>query len=313
LAQIRLRILGATVSFGKDPALVRLLRSSSSAPLSYFEADERTTRAAAEDELWHHRRPSDCSGDAWNVGRYISFLILLALKAVTRPFYRRDARGIDGGPIPGVPWDEVRLICLLNHTSLYEPLFATLVPNSCIWQIAKRSVVPVAAKTLERPIVGRFFKALVPHPVSISREPDHTWDVVLRKIDEDSMVLILPEGRMRRANGLDREGRPMTARGGVADILKAIDSGQVLMAYSGGLHHVQVPGQKLPRLFKTLSMRFELLDVVEYRAELERLAASGSFKNAVKADLDRRRDLYSPMTPESTRQPQLHAGGNGTA
>jgi hypothetical protein len=247
------------------------------------------------------------------VGRYISFVILLVLKAVTMPFYRRDGRAIDGGPIPGVPWDKVRLICFLNHTSLYEPLFATVVPTRCIWQIAKRSVVPVAAKTLERPILGRFFKALIPHPVAITREPDHTWDVVLRKIDKDSMVLILPEGRMRRGNGLDREGRPMTARGGVADILRALDGGQVLMAYSGGLHHVQIPGQKLPRLFKTLSMRFELLDAGEYRTELERQAAGGSFKNAVKADLDRRRDLYSPMTAESTRQPQSQKGNGGVA
>lgn len=238
------------------------------------------------------------------MGRYVSFAILMVLKAVSMLFYRREARAIDGGPIPGMPWDKVRLICFLNHTSLYEPLFASLVPNRCIWQIAKRSVVPVAAKTLERPVLGRFFQLLIPHPVSISREADHTWDVVLSKTGEDSMVLILPEGRMRRANGLDREGRPMTARGGVADILRAIDDGQLLMAYSGGLHHVQIPGQKFPRLFKTIRMHFELLDLVEYRQEMERQAAGGSFKNAVKADLDRRRDLYAPMTPETTRQPQ---------
>lgn len=242
------------------------------------------------------------------MGRYISFAILLALKALVVLFYRREARAIDGGPIPGMPWDKVRLICFLNHTSLYEPLYASLVPNPCIWQIARRGVVPVASKTLERPILGRFFKALIPHPVSISREPDHTWDVVLSKTGEDSMVLILPEGRMRRGTGLDRSGRPMTARGGVADILRSIDDGELLMAYAGGLHHVQIPGQKLPRLFKKIRMHFELLDLAEYRAEMERQAAGGSFKNAVKADLDRRRDLYSPWTPETTRQPPVSGG-----
>jgi len=56
-----------------------------------------------------------------------------------------------------------------------------------------------------------------------------------------------------------------------------------------------------------------LLDAVEYRTELERQAAGGSFKNAVKADLDRRRDLYSPMTPESTRQPRSQPGNDGAA
>jgi hypothetical protein len=33
-------------------------------------------------------------------------------------------------------------------------------------------------------------------------------------------------------------------------------------------------------------------------------APAGGLKNAVKADLDRRRDLYAPMTPESTHTPR---------
>lgn len=238
------------------------------------------------------------------VGRYISFGILLVIKALTMVIYRRDAKSIDGGPIPGYPWDRIRLICFLNHTSLYEPLFAALVPNRFMWQIASRAVVPVAEITLKRPVLGAFFRLLIPHPVSITREPDHTWDAVLGNIEDDSMVIILPEGRMRRANGLDRDGKPMTARGGVADILRTIDSGQMLMAYSGGLHHVQMPGQRLPRLFQTIRMRFELLDIADYRSEMLERAAGGSLKNVVKRDLDRRRDLYSPMTPESTRQPR---------
>ena len=245
------------------------------------------------------------------MGRHISFLILLKLKLLAMLFYRREARSIDGGPIPGAPWDRVRLICFLNHTSLYEPLYASLVPNACIWQIAKRSVVPVAANTLERPILGRFFKLLIPHPVAISREPDHTWEAVLSEIDHEAMVLILPEGRMRRGTGLDKTGKPMTARGGVADILRVIDDGQVLFAYAGGLHHVQIPGEKCPRLFKTIKMHFELLEIRDYKAELERRAAGGSFKNVVKADLDRRRDLHSPWTPETTRQPAATEAGGG--
>ena len=46
---------------------------------------------------------------------------------------------------------------------------------------------------------------------------------------------------MKRANGMDLEGMPMTIRGGVADLLMAIPGGRMLIAYSGGLHHVQVP------------------------------------------------------------------------
>jgi hypothetical protein len=235
---------------------------------------------------------------------YVRFAILIVVKILARTFYRFDARAIDGGPVPGAPWTQLRLVCLLNHTSLYEPLFAATAPNRFLWEIARRALVPVAEITLDRPILGRFLRLLIAHPASITREPDHTWDAVLRSITADSMVIILPEGRMRRGDGLDRHGRPMTARGGVATILQTIPSGQLLMAYSGGLHHVQIPGQWFPRLFRTIRMRFELLDIAAYRAEMEAGAArAGSYKNAVKADLDRRRDLHSPMTPESTRQP----------
>ena len=34
---------------------------------------------------------------------------------------------------------------------------------------------------------------------------------VLRKIDPDAMVLLLPEGRMKRANGLDADEVAVTA------------------------------------------------------------------------------------------------------
>lgn len=243
------------------------------------------------------------------MGKYISFVLLLAIKAFSLVFYRLKGRAIDGGPIPGRPWSKVRLVAFLNHTSLYEPLFAALVPNRFLWEIANRAVVPVAAKTLDRPIVGLFFKILIPHPVSITREPDHTWDAVLSRIDSDSMVIILPEGRMRRRNGLDVSGRPMTSRGGIADILATMEDGELLMAYSGGLHHIQIPGQFFPRLFRTLRMDFELLEIADYKSEMQRLAkaAGRRVKNIVKTDLDRRRDLHSPMTPESTRQPETEA------
>jgi 1-acyl-sn-glycerol-3-phosphate acyltransferase len=240
------------------------------------------------------------------VGKYVSFAILMIIKGLSLVFYRLKGRDIHGGPIPGRPWSRVRLIAFLNHTSLYEPVFAALVPNRFMWEIAKRALVPVAEKTLSRPLLGKFFQLLIPHPVSITREPDHTWEAVLNRIEEDSMVIILPEGRMRRRTGLDVSGRLMTSRGGIADILRAMNHGQLLMAYSGGLHHIQIPGQRLPKLFRTIRMNFELLDIVEYREEMQRLAdASGKrFKNVVKEDLDRRRDLHSPMTPETTRQPE---------
>jgi hypothetical protein len=146
--------------------------------------------------------------------------------------------------------------------------------------------------------VGRFFKILIPRTVPITRQADRTWSTVLDKIDDEVMVIILPEGRMKRADGLDKDGRPMTVRGGIADILRAIPDGKMLITYSQGLHHVQVPGQALPRLFKTLRMKLEELDIASYKAHFETAADPQEFKYLVKRDLEARRDRYCPVGRE---------------
>jgi hypothetical protein len=170
-----------------------------------------------------------------------------------------------------------------------------MAPPRFLWRVACHGVVPAAEKTTSRPIVGQFFKLIAAHVVSISRERDHTWREVLARIDPDSMVIILPEGRMKRRGGLDSKGQPMTVRGGIADILESIPSGPMLVAYSGGLHHVQAPGESLPRPFRTIRMNFELLDIATYRREREREADGPiGFKRAVVDDLERRRDRNTP-------------------
>lgn len=219
------------------------------------------------------------------------FLFLLALKAASRIFYRIETAWIGDAPDPAV-WSELRLIAFLNHTSLYEPVFAGGVPNALLWRLASKGLVPAAQKTTSRPLVGLLFKLVAKNVVPITRERDHTWDLVLARIAEDSMVVILPEGRMKRRGGLDSHGQPMTVRGGIADILQAIPSGPMLVAYSGGLHHVQAPGEAIPSVFRTVRMNFEVLDIEQYREAL--VAQGGEVKAAVKADLERRRDCYCP-------------------
>lgn len=226
--------------------------------------------------------------------KYFVFLFLWSLGLVSRLFWRCRTGWI-GEPAPRDIWSRLRVVCFLNHTSLFEWIFVAGPPASFLWRVACHGVVPAAAKTTMRPVVGRFFKLLAAHVVSISRERDHTWRDVLSRIDPDSMVLILPEGRMKRPNGLDSKGQPMSVRGGIADILEAIPAGEMLIAYSGGLHHVQAPGETFPRLFRTIRMNFERVDIADYRAA--RLAEAGSpagFKRCVVADLERRRDLHCP-------------------
>ena len=225
--------------------------------------------------------------------KYLVFFFLAALRLAARPFYRQVTRWV--GEVPPDRWRGIRVVCLLHHTSLFEWLYLVGVPWSFVWRVAQHGVVPAAEKTLQRPIVGYFFRSIAAHVVSITRERDHTWREVLARIDPDSMVLILPEGRMMRRNGLDSHGQPMTVRGGIADILEAIPRGRMLLAYSGGLHHVQVPGEGFPHLFRTIRLNLEAVEIADYRAARRAEAETpAGYKRAVVADLERRRDLHCP-------------------
>ncbi|HEV7517189.1 MAG TPA: hypothetical protein VGR07_12880 [Thermoanaerobaculia bacterium] len=222
----------------------------------------------------------------------VVFLLLDLVKVVSNLFYRIDMRFL--GEVPARPWNGIRLVAFLNHTSLFEPLYAGGCPPSFLFRLARHGVLPIARKTSDRAVVGRFFGLVAKHVISITRERDETWEAVLRRIDPDAMVVLFPEGRMKRANGLDSEGRPMTVRGGIAEILDSIGDGRMLIAYSGGLHHVQVPGQRWPRLWRTIRMNLEVVDLGAYQRERMAEAGREGFKRAVIADLERRRDLYCP-------------------
>lgn len=229
------------------------------------------------------------------------FCLLLAIKAVSRTLWRHDLGWVGEVP-PGDPWHGLRVAAILNHTSLFEWLWAGSPPPRFLWQIARHGVVPVADVTIERPVVGLFFRFIARHVVSISRERDHTWKEVMTRIaDPRSLVILAPEGRMMRANGLDKNGKPMTVRGGIAEIVEATPEGRMLLAYSGGLHHVQAPGERFPHLFRRVRMRFESLDIPTYRGEIIAHVGERGFKRAMIEDLERRRDLY--CWPDPTQRP----------
>jgi len=219
------------------------------------------------------------------------FTLLVSLKFLSKLFYRHDFAWV--GETPEDPWANVRLVAFLNHTSLFEPVFLGAVPNRFIWRLAAHGVVPAADKTTDRPLVGLIFRFVAHHVIAITRQRDDTWFQVLSKIDPDSMVVLAPEGRMKRETGLDLHGNPMTVRGGIADILLAVKDGRFLIAYSGGLHHVQIPG-KVPRVFKTVRLRVENVDIASYISELMSRGGAEQFKRNVIKDLEARRNQYCP-------------------
>lgn len=188
---------------------------------------------------------------------------------------------------------EVRLMVFLNHTSLFEPLFIRFAPWSMVWKMAYHLVVPGADITMQRPMTGRLLKALMPGCIPITRKNDHSWMHFLSHVNHDKITAILPEGRMKRRNGLDKFGKPMSVRGGVADVLECLDEGKILFVYSGGLHHVQAPGDKWPNLFKTIKANLELVNIAEYKQQLQDkkeglIEQHKAFKQRVMEDMNRR-------------------------
>ena len=219
--------------------------------------------------------------------------LLRSVKTLSRCFYRFDISWIDESRDRS--WDSIRLVAFLNHTSLFEPLFVGWFPNEFLKRIASKGLMPVADKALQRPVMGNFFNLVAGNVVPISRMKDRTWLTLLNHIHSDSMVIIMPEGRMMRRDGLDKNGKPMTVRGGIADLIQKISHGRILMAYSGGLHHVQAPGQLVPRLFKTIQMRLESVDIRQYRESLLSRSGYKDFKTAVIKDFESRRDRFCPF------------------
>jgi 1-acyl-sn-glycerol-3-phosphate acyltransferase len=197
--------------------------------------------------------------------KLISFSILATVKIISHLFYRGKFNWIT--PAPEKPWKDARLMVFLNHTSLYEPLFIQYLPFSFLWQLVDKVNVPGADITLNRPFVGRFWKLMLPNISSVSRKRDDTWSTYLKSIRPDSVIMIAPEGRMKRPGGLDKFGKPMTVKGGVADIIENINDGAMILCLSGGLHHVQTPGQHFPRPFKTIRMNLAYVDLNDFKSQ----------------------------------------------
>jgi hypothetical protein len=230
----------------------------------------------------------------------ISFLLLLLLKSAGRLLFRFRIEWVGGRPRDA--WHDTRVIALLNHTSLYEPIYAAHVPVGVLWRIAWHGVLPIASKTIERPAPGAAFRMLSGRVVPLTRKRDDTWRTLLSYgADARTVMIICPEGRMLRPTGLDASGEPMTVRSGIADVLATVESGRMIMIYSGGLHHVAAPGSFLPRPFRTIKAVMESFDIAAYRQAMGEEEGEEAFRLRVVDDLTERRNRLCPLHEHSTR------------
>lgn len=226
----------------------------------------------------------------------VSFLVFATVKILANIFFRFEVKWVNSDP----SFDKIRLIVFLNHTSLFEPLYLGALPWSFTWRLARKMVAPGADKTLNRPLVGIFWKLLSPNMVSITRKRDKSWTKFIQAIHDRSVIVIAPEGRMKRSNGLDLQGNPMSVKSGVSDILELLDEGNMIIAYSGGLHHVQIPGQKFPNLFKTLKLNLEVVDIHNYKQQFNTLGVQ--WKKDVVSDFQ---DKLEKNCPNADGCPQI--------
>lgn len=215
------------------------------------------------------------------------FIVLASIKWLARIFYRFEIEYVR--PLHKNAWKEIRLGILLNHTSLIEPIFAGAFPLTYLWNIASRGVFPVADSTLEVPVVGSMIRILAPKVIPLSRRRDETWLKFLKQLNMSDTLIFMPEGRMKRSNGLDKHGQPMTVKGGIVDVLDVFQTGSMLICYSEGLHHIQTPGSGFPRLFKPIRGAFEIIAIETY---LDAFHNHPDRRSAIIADLEQRRDRY---------------------
>ena len=134
----------------------------------------------------------------------ITFVLLVGVRTAARFFFKLKNFWIGGEPENYAL--NTRIVAILNHTSLYEPLIAGYAQYRLLWKFARHGVLPVAEKTMKRKI-GLFFRLLVRHPIVVTRQRDKTWYNVLNKVDSKAITIILPEGRMKRANAHGLLGR----------------------------------------------------------------------------------------------------------
>ncbi|MDM7861093.1 hypothetical protein QTP81_10840 [Alteromonas sp. ASW11-36] len=225
------------------------------------------------------------------IGNVLRFTLLYFVKLMRYWCYPTKVEWIN--PPTDKDWCDVRLILILNHTSLLEFIYSTAMPTRFLWQMSQRLVFPVADVSLRKP-QGKILKLFAPRIASLSRKRDHTWKHFLELLASDSILIFMPEGRMKRPNGLDKNGQPMTVKSGICDLLPQFSGGSMIIAHSGGLHHVMAPGQSFPRPFRKLAVNLDAVNIDDYLAQFSTITDERERQSAICRDLETRRDRYCP-------------------
>jgi 1-acyl-sn-glycerol-3-phosphate acyltransferase len=221
---------------------------------------------------------------------FLRYLILLGIQRFSQAYFQTFVRSINLRRDDD--WKDIKLVLVLNHTSLYEFLYSAFIPKPFLKRFAYHGMFPVADQTLNKPIMGRIFKFLAPKVISLTRKRDASWSSFLDQWDRDGVIIFFPEGRMKRQDGLDKFGKAMTVRGGVYDLLQRVGSGDILLVYPAGLHHINTPGNLTVSLHKDLHITLEKTQIGALIDPQSNLDESNLKKNLI-TELERRRQIYA--------------------
>ena len=89
----------------------------------------------------------------------------------------------------------------------------------------------------------------------------------------------------------------------IEHIIDRLEDGTILLCHSGGLHHIQKPGQHLPRIFQPIRMHVEVIELTEYKARFSKNTRERKIQ--IVQDLQNRLDTECPQFFErSANSPQ---------
>ena len=127
------------------------------------------------------------------------YAMLRTIKGLSRAFYQFDIDWVHTPPARSVAAAAAGNLSQ-SHQPLRTAVRGRISPNAFIRRIAFQGLMPVADKATRRPLMGFFFRMVAKNVgVAVTRQNDHTWQQVLGTMRPDTMVVIMPEGRMMRA------------------------------------------------------------------------------------------------------------------
>ncbi len=217
---------------------------------------------------------------------YVRFAFLAFLKTAGYIIYPSKLNWLSKTPDD---WGQVSLILILNHTSLFEFVYGVALPFRFLWELSRRLVMPVADSTLNKPLAGFVFSRLASKTIALTRKRDESWQKFLAEVTGDDICIFMPEGQMKRRNGLDKNGKPMVVKQGVYELLLRFSGKNMVIVYSNGLHHVLAPGDRMPKFFKRVEAQLEYCEVDHYLKNFIHQKKPGE---SVAKDLQERRDRY---------------------